>query len=63
MMLNLALNHTVVVGQNGYFASSPDELALVNAASFMGFTFIGNENGHNTYILSVNGYTRKYHRL
>ena len=63
MLLNLALNHTVVVGESGYFASSPDELALVNAASFVGFTYIGNQNSHNTYILDINGHKKIYHRL
>jgi len=43
MMLNLALNHSIMVGQKGYCASSPDELALVNVAKFLGFTFVGRD--------------------
>jgi magnesium-transporting ATPase (P-type) len=60
MLLNLALNHTVIASETGYFASSPDELALVNAASYMGLTYVGNQNGHNTYILEINGRRKTY---
>jgi phospholipid-transporting ATPase len=42
-MLNLAICHTVVIehkdGKINYNASSPDELALVNAARFFGVKF------------------------
>jgi magnesium-transporting ATPase (P-type) len=48
MMLNLALNHSVLIGSNGYCASSPDELALVNAAKYLGFEFISRENKTNS---------------
>ncbi len=60
MLLNLALNHTVVVDKSGYFASSPDELALVNAASYLGVTYAGNQHSHNTYILEINGQKKIY---
>lgn len=43
MLENLAVCHTVVVeekgGKNVYNASSPDELALVQGAKFLGLTF------------------------
>jgi magnesium-transporting ATPase (P-type) len=48
MMLNLALNHSVLIGSHGYCASSPDELALVNAAKYLGFEFISRENNTNS---------------
>ena len=78
LLLNLAVNHTVVAEQreikdqqidapfnykecgigtdNGanmnqtYNASSPDELALVNAAKFFGFTYLGRDAGNNVEI-------------
>ena len=44
MLINLAINHTVVVETKDdvtyYNAASPDELALVNGAKFFGVTFI-----------------------
>jgi len=55
MMLNLALNHSVLIGSHGYCASSPDELALVNAAKFCGYEFVGRENKDNSVTISVNG--------
>ena len=46
--------HTVVVeekeGQITYNASSPDELALVNAAKYFGFAFIGRDEDNNVVI-------------
>ena len=53
MLLNLALNHSVLIGSKGYCASSPDELALVNAAKFMGYEFINRENKDNSVTISV----------
>ena len=44
ILLNLALNHSVLVNEKGYSAASPDELALVNAAKFMGYEFISRDN-------------------
>jgi magnesium-transporting ATPase (P-type) len=47
----LAVCHTVIVeekdGQIIYNASSPDELALVNAARYFGFTFKGRDEDSN----------------
>lgn len=44
VLLNLALCHTVIIENKGgkltYNASSPDELALVNGARFLGVKFI-----------------------
>lgn len=55
MLLNLSLNHSVLISDRGYSASSPDELALVNAAKFMGYEFIGRENRDNSVTISING--------
>jgi phospholipid-transporting ATPase len=50
----LAICHTVIVeekkGKVGYNASSPDELALVNAAKYFGVTFIGRDDDSNMVI-------------
>jgi len=43
-LLNLTLNHSVLVTDKGYSAASPDELALVNAAKFMGYEFLSRDN-------------------
>lgn len=63
MLLNLALNHSVLIGSKGYCASSPDELALVNAAKYMGYEFINRENKDNSVTISVQGKLRTYHLL
>ena len=64
MLLNLALNHTVVIGTKGtYSASSPDELALVNFAKFAGYEFVGRNNRDNTVTISVNGKQQVYRQL
>jgi magnesium-transporting ATPase (P-type) len=55
MMLNLALNHSVLIGQHGFTASSPDELALVNAAKYCGYEFVGRENRDNSVTINVQG--------
>ena len=55
LLLNLVLNHSVMIGQKGYCASSPDELALVNAAKFVGYKFIGRDTKENTVTISVRG--------
>ena len=69
MLLNLALNHSVLFeqalsdnqpnktepfrgqGEKGqeirYNASSPDELALVNGARFLGVTYLGRDSLNN----------------
>lgn len=55
----LALCHTVLIEEkNGkvfYNASSPDELALVNAAKFFGYTFLGRDENSNMMIRRRNG--------
>jgi len=38
-----------------YNASSPDELALVNAAKYFGYTFIGRDENSNMKIRRKNG--------
>jgi len=54
-MLNLALNHSVLINSHGHYcASSPDELALVNAAKYMGYEFIGRQNSDNSVMIRVN---------
>lgn len=64
MLLNLALNHSVLIGsKGGYCASSPDELALVNAAKFMGYEFLGRENKDNSVTISISGVRQTYFLL
>jgi len=63
MLLNLALNHSVLIGSRGYCASSPDELALVNAAKFLGYRFIGRDNKENTVTISIKGKSVVYKLL
>jgi magnesium-transporting ATPase (P-type) len=53
--LNLALNHSVLTekttdGDLNYNASSPDELALVNGARFLGATFECRDEENNINI-------------
>ena len=54
VLLNLALCHTIIIenknGQINYNASSPDELALVNAARFFGVKFVDRDEENNIYI-------------
>ena len=54
MLTNLAVNHTLQVeskflddGNIIYNASSPDELALVNGARFLGLTYTGRDQADN----------------
>lgn len=46
-MLHLAICHSIIIekkdGELVYNASSPDELALVNAAKFCGFEYRGTD--------------------
>lgn len=55
----LALCHTVIIEEkNGkifYNASSPDELALVNAAKFFGASFAGRDDDSNMIVEWKNG--------
>lgn len=66
MMTHLALCHTVVVGtkkgKTFYNASSPDELALVNAGKYFGFTFKGRDEENNIE-LSIQGKDQKVELL
>lgn len=54
VIMNLALCHTIIIenknGQISYNASSPDELALVNAARFFGARFIDLDEDNNLTI-------------
>lgn len=61
MLMHLALCHTIVIDERtGKFnASSPDELALVNAAKFFGAQFMKRDEDNNM-IINYRGETRKY---
>lgn len=54
VLLNLALCHTIIIekknGKTSYNASSPDELALVNAAKFFGVKFEDRDEENRMYI-------------
>ena len=63
LLLNLALNHSVLIGKKGYCASSPDELALVNVAKFVGFKFLSRDTRENTITISVRGKNLVYQQL
>lgn len=56
-MTNLALCHTVVIDSaTGKFnASSPDELALVNFAKQVGYSFEGEDNDKNVTVETPHG--------
>jgi magnesium-transporting ATPase (P-type) len=51
-MMHLALCHTVIIDpKNGKFnSSSPDELALVQGASDMGFSFVGRDSDNVIFV-------------
>ncbi|OMJ85156.1 hypothetical protein SteCoe_13546 [Stentor coeruleus] len=57
-IIHLAVCHTIITEERDgvieYKASSPDELALVNAARFFGYRFIGRDSNQNA-ILDANG--------
>ena len=61
MLLHLALCHTIVIDERTgrYNASSPDELALVNAAKFFGAEFIKRDEDNNM-IIRYQGKELKY---
>ena len=63
MLTNLALNHSVLVSTKNdeinYNASSPDELALVNGARFLGVTFESRDEDNNIFI-SINNQKTKF---
>jgi phospholipid-transporting ATPase len=54
VLLNLAICHNIIIehkhGRINYNASSPDELALVNAARFFGVKYIDRDEENNIYI-------------
>ena len=54
VLLNLALCHTIIIenkdGKLNYNASSPDELALVNAARFFGIKYVDRDEDNNLYV-------------
>ncbi len=52
MLLHLALCHTIILDERSgkYNASSPDELALVNAAKFFGVEFKKRDEDNNMVI-------------
>ncbi len=54
VLLNLAICHTIIIEKKGgktrYNASSPDELALVNAARFFGVKFEDRDEENRIYI-------------
>lgn len=58
MLFNLAVNHSVLIhevnGEIHYNASSPDELALVNGARFLGITFTKRDEDNNIFIKQGN---------
>jgi phospholipid-transporting ATPase len=55
IILNLALCHSIIIENKGgkvsYNASSPDELALVNAARFFGAKFTDRDEDNNMTIV------------
>ena len=80
MLVNMAINHTVIVEEEKrgsllsnneqqynsetYNASSPDELALVNAAKYFGVVFCQRESGRqNTIRIDYRGTELTYELL
>jgi len=62
----LAVCHTIIVeekeGEIIYNASSPDELALVNAAKYLRYTFKGRDEDNNI-VVDIKGQLKKYKLL
>ena len=59
--MHLALCHTVIAedqkdGTRVYNASSPDELALINAAKYFGFEFFALDEENNLVVHTPHGY-------
>jgi len=54
VILNLAICHTIIIenknGKLNYNASSPDELALVNAARFFGVKYVDRDEENNIFV-------------
>ena len=65
-LTHLSICHTVVSdykeGKIVYNASSPDELALVNAAKYFGYFFKGRDDDNNIEVI-VNGKSQIYQLL
>lgn len=61
VLLHLALCHTIVIDERTrkYNASSPDELALVNAAKFFGAEFLKRDEDNNM-LIRLNGRELSY---
>jgi magnesium-transporting ATPase (P-type) len=64
ILLHLALCHTIILDERTgkYNASSPDELALVNAAKFFGVIFKKRDEDNNM-VVSFRGTELKYKLL
>ena len=52
VILFLASCHTIIIDQGSYNSSSPDELALVNAAKQFGYEFIDKDTEDNVVVLN-----------
>jgi phospholipid-transporting ATPase len=52
-----------VIGAEGYSASSPDELALVNTAKYLGYEFSDRKAQDNSIQVTVQGETMVYYLL
>ena len=65
-LTHLAICHTVVSetkeGKIFYNASSPDELALVNAAKYFDYVFVGRDEENNIEV-KVNGKSQIFQLL
>ena len=64
MLIHLALCHTIILDDRTgkYNASSPDELALVNAAKFFGVVFKKRDEDNNL-VIDFRGVELKYRLL
>ena len=64
MVLHLALCHTIILDERTgkYNASSPDELALVNAAKFLGVEFLTRDE-ENTMTIRMPDSSLRHYRL
>lgn len=65
MMRNLAVCHTVIIQANQegietYNAASPDELALVNGAKYLGYEFVKRDEDNNVFIKMADGTIEQY---
>ena len=60
VILFLASCHTIIIDQGSYNSSSPDELALVNAAKQFGYEFIDKDT--EDYVVILNKETQEKYR-